>query len=92
MSHRLQDFVGGWAEASVSGRGSGGGAGTRMRMPQDRQRTVLPRATAGTDRIERHLRLGQIMRTEPWLMEHPSLEVVAETAMVIESIGRRLNS
>lgn len=38
--------------------------GTAIRIPHDRQRTVLPRAIWGTERIARHLRLGQIRRTE----------------------------
>lgn len=39
-------------------------AGTWIRMLHWRQRTVLPRAAGGTDRIARQRRLGQIMRTE----------------------------
>ena len=38
--------------------------GTWIRMLHWRQRTVLPRAAGGTDRIARQRRLGQIMRTE----------------------------
>ena len=57
------------APASVSASASLGvgllseGLGTWIRVPQFRQRTVLPRALTGTDRIVRHWRFGHRSRT-----------------------------
>ena len=37
--------------------------GTRILVPHCLQRTVLPRATSGTDRTFRHVRFGHIIRS-----------------------------
>lgn len=38
-------------------------SGTRMLVPQDRQRTVLPRAMAGTAKTFLQVRFGHMIRT-----------------------------
>lgn len=64
LSGRDQFFLAGVSAFADAEGGVAVPCGTPIRMPQARQRTVLPRAICGTDRIERHLRFGQIRRTE----------------------------
>lgn len=54
---------------SAAGGGVGAGwsalgLGTRMLVPQARQRTVFPRAVAGTASTFRHVRFGHMIRTD----------------------------
>lgn len=63
-------------------------SGTWMRMLHCRQRTVLPRALGGTERMDRHLRLGQIMRT---LVDMPC-SGGGRPGFIIVPIVARLNS
>jgi hypothetical protein len=48
-------------------------SGIRTRAPHWRQRTVLPRAAAGTERMARHFRFGQITLTTSDATFKPSL-------------------
>lgn len=57
-----QPLPGGLAPTADEASGAWRGTGMATRVPQARQRTLLPRAESGTDRMVRHFRLGQMIR------------------------------